>query len=103
VSAVAHGLAIYNTSLPRGYRGWMKVDGTSASSPLVAGMVGSAGALGVRPADLYAAVASTPSLVNDVVGGSNGYCRDSYICTGVTGYDGPTGLGSPAGTALFTP
>jgi len=36
-----------------------------------------------------------------VVGGSNGFCQDSYICTGVAGYDGPTGLGSPNGVSAF--
>jgi len=99
VSAVARGLAIYNTSLPRPYRGWLEVDGTSASSPLVAGMIGSVGTPGVRPALLY----THPGDFNDVVGGSNGFCRGSYLCTGVAGYDGPTGLGSPKGVSGFAP
>jgi hypothetical protein len=38
----------------------------------------------------------------DVIGGSNGGCGGSYLCTGVPGYDGPTGLGSPNGVAAFT-
>jgi hypothetical protein len=99
VSAVARGLAIYNTSLPRRYRGWLEVDGTSASSPLVAGMIGSVGTPGVRPQLLYTHAAD----FNDVVGGSNGFCRGSYLCTGVAGYDGPTGLGSPHGVNGFVP
>jgi hypothetical protein len=103
ISAVARGLAIYNTSLPRGFRGWMIVDGTSASSPFIAGMIGSAGGSGVRPSDLYAAAQADPDLVNDATGGSNGFCRRSYLCTGLPGYDGPTGLGSPNGTMLFHP
>ena len=100
VSAVARGLAIYNTSLPRRYRGWMKVDGTSASSPFISGVIASAGAAGLRPADLYAA---GPGLFNDVTAGSNGFCRGSYLCTGFPGYDGPTGLGSPTGQQSFIP
>jgi subtilase family serine protease len=99
VSAVAKGLAIYNTSLPRRYRGWLIVDGTSASSPLVAGMIASQGAGGLRPSALYA----NSDGFNDVVGGSNGFCQGSYICTGVPGYDGPTGLGSPASPEAFVP
>jgi hypothetical protein len=38
----------------------------------------------------------------DVIGGSNGSCGGSYLCTGVPGYDGPTGLGSPDGLRAFT-
>jgi hypothetical protein len=97
VSAVARGLAIYNTSLPRRFRGWLEVDGTSASSPLIAGMIGSVGTPGVTPPLLYAHAAD----LNDVVGGSNGFCQGSYMCTGVAGYDGPTGLGSPNGVSAF--
>ena len=98
VSAVARGLAVFDTSLPRRFRGWLEVDGTSASSPLVSGMIGSAGRGGLRPADLYAGPADA---FNDVTSGSNGFCRGSYLCTGVPGYDGPTGLGTPKGVASF--
>ncbi len=97
VSAVAQGLAIYNTSLPRPFRGWLEVDGTSASSPFVAGLIGSAGTGGLRPTSLY----GNPASFNDVVGGSNGFCQGSYLCTAVAGYDGPTGLGSPQGISPF--
>ena len=33
--------------------------------------------------------------------GSNGSCGGLYLCTGAVGYDGPTGLGTPCGTAAF--
>jgi hypothetical protein len=99
VSAVAQGLAIYNTSLPRRFRGWLKVDGTSASSPLVAGMIASQGSGGIRPTALYA----NSDQFNDITGGSNGFCQGSYLCTGVPGYDGPTGLGSPRSPEAFVP
>jgi hypothetical protein len=97
VSAVAEGLAIYNTSLPRKYQGWLEVDGTSASSPLVAGMIGAAGAGGMKSGELY----GHPGDFNDVTSGSNGFCQGSYICTAVAGYDGPTGWGTPKGLAPF--
>jgi hypothetical protein len=97
VSAVARGLAIYNTSLPRRYRGWLEVDGTSASSPLVAGMIGSQGSGGIRPPALYA----DPSGFTDVTRGANGFCRGSYLCTALPGYDGPTGLGTPDSPSAF--
>ena len=35
----------------------------------------------------------------DVTSGSNGSCG-SYLCTGGTGFDGPTGLGTPNGWAV---
>ena len=34
--------------------------------------------------------------------GNNGTCSPSYFCTAATGYDGPTGLGTPNGVAAFT-
>jgi hypothetical protein len=98
VSAVSDSLAVYDTSLPKRYRGWLRVGGTSASSPLVAGMIGSGGHGGLRPADLYAAA---PGGFNDVVGGRNGYCLGSYMCTALVGYDAPTGLGTPNGANAF--
>ncbi|HEX3931966.1 MAG TPA: S53 family peptidase [Nocardioides sp.] len=103
VSAVARGIAVYDTSLPKPYRGWLKVNGTSASAPLVAGMIASVDGAGVGPEDLYAEYAGNAASFNDVVGGSNGFCEHSYICTGVPGYDGPTGLGSPSSPAVFAP
>ena len=35
--------------------------------------------------------------LKDVRGGSNGECGKDYLCSGVKGYDAPTGLGSPRG------
>jgi subtilase family serine protease len=97
VSAVSYRLNVYDTSLPKEYRGWLLVGGTSASSPLVAGMIASVGRGGLRPTDLY----TTPGGFNDVVGGKNGLCKGSYMCTGVPGYDAPTGLGTPNSAQAF--
>jgi len=36
-----------------------------------------------------------------VTSGSNGSCGGSYLCTGVAGYDGPTGNGTPNGSGAF--
>lgn len=42
------------------------------------------------------------SALNDVTSGNNGTCSTSYFCTATSGYDGPTGWGTPEGTAAFT-
>jgi subtilase family serine protease len=95
------GLAVYDTSFPPGFDGlnpgWIAVGGTSASSPFVAGVVGLAGnGKTMDSAFPYHHLAG----FFDVVGGSNGYCGSvhNYLCNGVKGYDGPTGLGTPHGS-----
>ena len=101
VSAVADpatGVAVYDTY---GASGWQVYGGTSAASPIIASVYALAGAPGANttPAsDLYA----DPSGLYDVTSGSNGSCSPAYLCTAESGYDGPTGLGTPDGTAAFT-
>jgi subtilase family serine protease len=100
VSAVADpstGVAVYD-SYGRGPRnkGWMVFGGTSVAAPIIAGMYGIAG----TGADASVAYAHTSSLF-DAVGGANGTCTTSYLCTAVAGYDGPTGLGTPDGAGAF--
>jgi subtilase family serine protease len=102
VSAVADpdtGLAVYDTYGLGPDSGWIVVGGTSLSAPLVAGMIGLAGNASSLPdaSYLYAHRAG----LKDVVGGSNGYCGGDYLCTGVVGYDAPTGLGSPRGVSAL--
>jgi subtilase family serine protease len=115
VSAVADpatGLAVYdtfnncglallcdlllNTGLAQGLNGWAKVGGTSASAPIIAAVYGLAG--NNRTAS-YAY--SHRSALNDVRSGANGRCTVSYLCTATTGFDGPTGLGTPIGLGAF--
>lgn len=96
VSAVADpatGVAVYD-SYPSG--GWAKFGGTSASAPIVASVYAMA-APDVRSAAAQAYYRSSAASVFDVTSGSNGSCGGSYLCTAVTGFDGPTGLGSPHG------
>ncbi|MER6071149.1 S53 family peptidase [Streptomyces sp. NPDC001817] len=102
VSAVADpntGVAVYDT-YGQG-SGWMVFGGTSASSPLIAATYALAGApsAGSYPASFPYAHTSA---LNDVTSGSNGSCGGSYLCTGGTGYDGPSGLGTPNGATAFT-
>nr|WP_121179570.1 putative Ig domain-containing protein [Streptomyces sp. 1114.5] len=101
VSAVADpatGVAVYQTY---GGSGWNVYGGTSASSPIIAAVYALAGtpASGTTPASYP--YAHTGSLF-DVTSGANGSCSPSYLCTAGSGYDGPTGLGTPNGTAAFT-
>jgi subtilase family serine protease len=93
------GAAVYDTTRYQGQSGWFKVGGTSLSAPLIAGvyaLAGDAGAL-QYPASLpYAKRAG----LHDVTSGSNGNCG-TIMCAAATGYDGPTGVGTPNGTASF--
>jgi subtilase family serine protease len=96
VSAVADpntGVAVLFAGL------WFTVGGTSASSPIIASVYALAGNAGSVNAGSYP-YSHTGGLF-DVTSGSNGTCSPSYLCTGVPGYDGPTGLGTPNGTSGF--
>jgi Subtilase family len=101
ISAVADpstGVSVYVTT---GGTGWSVYGGTSASSPIIAAAFALAGppASGSKPAQtLY----SHRSRLNDVTTGSNGSCSPSVLCHATTGWDGPTGLGTPSGIGAFS-
>jgi hypothetical protein len=99
VSAVADpatGVAVYQTF---GASGWVVYGGTSVSAPLIAGVYALAGnpTAGTYPASYAYSHAAN---LFDVTAGSNGTCG-APICTAGPGWDGPTGLGTPNGTAAF--
>jgi subtilase family serine protease len=101
VSAVADpstGVAVYDTYGED--TGWGVFGGTSVSAPIVAAVYALAGipSPGSYPAAFPYAL---PDALIDVASGTNGSCRDVYLCTGLPGYDGPSGLGTPNGTAAF--
>ena len=79
--------------------GWYQVGGTSLAAPLVASVYALAGNSGSTTYGSFP-YAHAGSL-NDVLSGSNGSCGGSYLCTAGSGYDGPTGLGTPNGTGGF--
>jgi hypothetical protein len=90
----ATGVAVYDTT--NGNGGWNEVGGTSASSPMLAAMFALAGNPGNTPAnDIY----THTSNFFDVTSGNDGSCSPAYLCTAETGYDGPTGIGTPNGIA----
>ena len=105
---------------------WCTLGGTSLASPLIASvfaLAGGAGGVSYPASTLYANVAATPKDLHDVTSGSNGACAQPFngstgvsgctveeeaadcashlICLAATGYDGPTGLGTPDGLAAF--
>jgi subtilase family serine protease len=94
--------------------GWMVFGGTSASAQIIAGVYGLAGHGASNAGSLYGggsiAFGSANPLLTDVTSGSNGSCAGhgrlsnaalAYLCTGIVGYDGPTGMGTPVGTGSF--
>ena len=111
VSAVADpntGVALFDTYGSTGGNNWYVFGGTSVASPIIAAVYGLAGNAGTVD---YAARLpyQNRAALFDVVGGSNGSCTGNgrkrsgqlYFCNAVTGYDGPTGLGTPNGTGGF--
>ena len=101
VSAVADpntGVSVYDTVLYQGRSGWWVVGGTSASAPIIAGVYALAGNEASIDNNYPYAHASS---FFDVTSGSNGTCSTTQWCNARTGWDGPTGLGTPNGTSGF--
>ncbi|HEX5853670.1 MAG TPA: S53 family peptidase [Solirubrobacteraceae bacterium] len=108
---------------------WCTVGGTSLASPLIAAvfaLAGGAGEVEYPARTLYENELAAPSSLHDIVSGSNGACSKEFTKTGVsgcsakeeseasncanqaiclaeTGYDGPTGVGTPHGIKAFEP
>jgi Subtilase family len=107
---------------------WCTLGGTSLASPIIASVFALAGgAAGVSyPAStVYAKALATPNALHDVTSGSNGECDQPFntstgvsgctveqesaqcvrhlICLAGSGYDGPSGLGTPDGISAFAP
>jgi len=89
------GVAVYDS-----YRvsGWLVFGGTSVAAPVIASVYALAGN---GSSISSAGYVYGHRVLNDVVSGSNGSCGGTYLCTAGPGYDGPTGLGTPNGTAAF--
>jgi subtilase family serine protease len=101
VSAVADpntGVSVYDTTRYQGRSGWQVYGGTSASSPLIASVYTMGGNLSGYPASY---TWSHSSGLTDVTSGSNGSCPTTVWCHAATGWDGPTGLGTPNGVSSF--
>jgi hypothetical protein len=111
VAAVAVNASEYDTYSEGG---WITVDGTSISSPLVAGMVGLAGNSTKQDGgkNLWNAFSKLSFKKQEkdrniyyISSGSDGQCGGEYLCTAGTGqfgiYSGPTGWGTPHGVGAL--
>ena len=101
VSAVADpntGVSVYDTTAYQGATGWLVYGGTSVASPIIASVYALSGTTTGYPA---AYTWTHTSALNDITAGSNGTCPTTIWCHAATGWDGPTGLGTPNGTSGF--
>lgn len=109
VSAIADpstGVSVFGPSPIGNGSTWLTFGGTSVGAPLIAGIYGSVGFSSAYPAQaLWSAPAGS---LFDVVSGANASgkrhsvgCSPTYFCTAGGGYDGPSGNGTPNGTAAF--
>jgi subtilase family serine protease len=91
------GVAVYDSYGGSGRANWYVFGGTSVAAPII----GAVYALSGNTADVPAALAySAAGSLFDVTSGSNGGCGN-YLCVGGSGYDGPTGNGTP--NRILTP
>jgi hypothetical protein len=119
----------YNESGSKHEVHWCTIGGTSLASPLIAAtfaLAGGANGVSYPAQTLYENAANSPDALHDVTEGSNGECESPFndssglqgcspsqdaeascssrlICLASTGYDGPTGLGTPDGLSAFEP
>jgi subtilase family serine protease len=102
VAAVADpstGVAVYDSYGSSGGANWLVVGGTSASAPIIAGVYALAG--NGKSLTYGSYPYSHRSSLYDIRSGHNGSCSITYFCTAVSGFDGPTGLGTPKGAGAF--
>jgi Ricin-type beta-trefoil lectin domain/Putative Ig domain len=100
----AHPVGVYDTFPADGVTvGWNEFGGTSEATPIITAIYALAGdpTAGTYPASyLYQ---NTSALTDITTGPANGICESNrqYLCNAETGYDGPTGWGTPNGTVPF--
>ena len=107
-SADQHGYPVYCTTGACGHAGWMTLGGTSASAPLLAGIVADmngyslahGGArLGFADPFLYDSLDADPAAFRDVTVGTNNP-DDAGPYPATSGYDQASGIGAPVAAAL---
>ena len=101
VAAVANpatGVAVYDSYGSHRGANWYVFGGTSVAAPIIGAVYALSGNTSSVPAELSYTNAGS---LFDVTSGSNGSCGGTYLCTGGSGYDGPTGNGTPNGAGAF--
>jgi len=112
VADPATGVAVYDSYGSTGGANWYVFGGTSVAAPIIGAVYALSGNTAGVPASfaypsLTVPPVPPPGSLYDVTSGSNGRCvrgkstSGAYLCTGVGGYDGPTGNGTPNGTLAF--
>jgi hypothetical protein len=98
------GLAVYYPTSKTSST-WGQFGGTSEASPIIASVYALSGNTGSAATSTYANSIpyGHPSSLNDVTSGSNGTCPTAtpQWCNAGSGWDGPTGLGTPNGVSGF--
>jgi subtilase family serine protease len=94
------GAAVYDTTKYQGLSGWYPVGGTSLASPLIAAVYALAGNAATRSYPASLPYSNSSSLHDVTTGPSTGSCA-TIMCNAATGYDGPTGVGTPNGLGAF--
>jgi subtilase family serine protease len=98
VADPATGVAVYDSYGSTAGANWFVFGGTSVAAPIIGGVYALSGNTVGTPASLLYA---SPGTLFDVTSGTNTRrCRAGYLCTGVSGYDGPTGNGTPNGSLV---
>jgi len=92
------GLSIYDTL---GEPGWLVAGGTSLATPLITAMYALAGDPTPGTYPVTYPYAHGGADMNDVTQGSDGTCGN-VLCNAGTGWDGPTGLGTPDGVGALS-
>jgi hypothetical protein len=106
VSAMASpGTIIYASNVNGTAGGALyQAEGTSVSAPIIGAIIGLAGSRGGQEAKmLYSRQLSDPGGFHDITKGDDAQGCKSAICMAGPGWDGPTGLGTPAGLEAFLP
>ena len=94
----ATGVAVYDSYQQSG---WIELGGTSVGSPLNAAIFALAGNASQLNAAQSFYQAKNQQYLYDITTGADGSCSPAYLCTGETGYDGPTGWGTPNGIGAY--
>ncbi|NUP73063.1 MAG: peptidase S8 [Sinomonas sp.] len=94
------GLAVYYPTSSTSST-WGQFGGTSEASPIIASVYAQSGNTGSSNTYANAIPYGHASSLFDVTSGSNGTCTPAQWCSARSGWDGPTGLGTPNGVGGF--